>query len=164
MLIWIVFVVHVTFAAKPGWGEYTSSSCKTGLKETLNHCCWKGQSWKKNACVGFPTCPNGWSQSDNTCSPPSCPVGQVRVSSENWGKCCQKGQTFSNALNKCIGKKPIEAIKIPSGIFSMGCTSEQGQDCHDDEKPSHQVTLTKDFYLMKTEVTDLTNQKQTNEI
>ena len=34
----------------------------------------------------------------------------------------------------------------------MGCTSEQGNDCYDNEKPSHRVTVS-DFYIGKYEVT-----------
>ena len=51
-------------------------------------------------------------------------------------------------------KRPEYDVKlIPAGTFTMGCTSEQGSDCDDDEKPTHQVTLTKDFYMMDSEVT-----------
>ncbi|MFN0202297.1 MAG: formylglycine-generating enzyme family protein, partial [Bacteroidia bacterium] len=41
---------------------------------------------------------------------------------------------------------------IPAGNFTMGCTSEQGSDCSDDEKPAHSVTLSA-FYMGETEVT-----------
>ena len=34
----------------------------------------------------------------------------------------------------------------------MGCTSEQGSDCYDDEKPSHTVNLSS-FYIGKYEIT-----------
>ena len=43
-------------------------------------------------------------------------------------------------------------IKVEGGTFTMGCTSEQGSDCYDDEKPSHSVTLS-DYYIGQTEVT-----------
>ena len=43
-------------------------------------------------------------------------------------------------------------VLIKGGTFTMGCTSEQGNDCNDWEKPAHQVTL-KDFYIGKYEVT-----------
>jgi formylglycine-generating enzyme required for sulfatase activity len=49
--------------------------------------------------------------------------------------------------------KWIAVVKIPAGTFTMGCTSEQGDDCYDNEKPAHQVTISKDFYLMENEVT-----------
>ena len=41
----------------------------------------------------------------------------------------------------------------------MGCTSEQGSDCDSDEKPAHQVTISKDFYLMESEVTQALYQR-----
>ena len=41
---------------------------------------------------------------------------------------------------------------VKSGTFTMGATSEQ-TGAEDDEKPAHQVTLTKDYYIGETEVT-----------
>jgi formylglycine-generating enzyme required for sulfatase activity len=46
----------------------------------------------------------------------------------------------------------IEMVRVKGGTFTMGYTSEQGNDCYSDEKPSHQVTLS-DFYIGKYEVT-----------
>lgn len=43
-------------------------------------------------------------------------------------------------------------ILVEGGTFTMGCTSEQGNDCFDSEKPSHQVTLN-DYFIGQTEVT-----------
>jgi formylglycine-generating enzyme required for sulfatase activity len=45
----------------------------------------------------------------------------------------------------------LEMVFVKGGTFTMGCTSEQS-DCYDDEKPTHQVTLS-DFLLGKYEVT-----------
>jgi formylglycine-generating enzyme required for sulfatase activity/predicted Ser/Thr protein kinase len=45
----------------------------------------------------------------------------------------------------------IEMIAVAGGTFTMGCTSEQS-DCGDDEKPSHQVTLSS-YKIGKYEVT-----------
>lgn len=42
--------------------------------------------------------------------------------------------------------------KVEAGIFYMGGTPEQ-EDPQDDERPMHRVTLTKDYYLGETEVT-----------
>ena len=41
---------------------------------------------------------------------------------------------------------------VEAGTFTMGATSEQ-TEAYDWEKPAHQVTLTKDYYLGETEVT-----------
>nr|NQU92473.1 SUMF1/EgtB/PvdO family nonheme iron enzyme [Bacteroidota bacterium] len=51
-----------------------------------------------------------------------------------------------------------EMIFVKGGTFTMGCTSEQS-DCGNDEKPTHQVTVS-DFYIGKYEVT----QKQWGDI
>jgi formylglycine-generating enzyme required for sulfatase activity len=45
-----------------------------------------------------------------------------------------------------------EMIFVEGGTFTMGCTSEQGSDCDNSEKPAHQVTLD-GFYIGKYEVT-----------
>lgn len=43
-------------------------------------------------------------------------------------------------------------VYVDGGSFLMGCTSEQGYDCYDDEKNVHQVMLD-GFYIGKFEVT-----------
>jgi formylglycine-generating enzyme required for sulfatase activity len=43
-------------------------------------------------------------------------------------------------------------IKVQGGTFTMGATAEQGSDAWDNEKPTHQVTLS-DYYIGETEVT-----------
>ena len=43
-------------------------------------------------------------------------------------------------------------VYITGGTFTMGCTSEQGSDCYNDEKPAHQVTVSS-FRMGKYEVT-----------
>jgi formylglycine-generating enzyme required for sulfatase activity len=46
----------------------------------------------------------------------------------------------------------LEMVFVAGGSFTMGCTSEQGSDCYDSEKPSFSVTLS-DYYIGKYEVT-----------
>ena len=61
-------------------------------------------------------------------------------------------------LAKTVGTKSeqaaelIHVIFVQGGAFTMGCTSEQGDDCQNAEKPSHQVNLN-DYYIGKYEVT-----------
>ena len=43
-------------------------------------------------------------------------------------------------------------IKVEAGTFTMGATAEQ-IETGDNEKPTHQVTLTRDYYMGETEVT-----------
>ena len=46
----------------------------------------------------------------------------------------------------------LEYIKIPAGVFEMGCVPSD-DNCADDEKPRHTVQITKDFWIGHTEVT-----------
>lgn len=52
-----------------------------------------------------------------------------------------------------VGNVSFDMIKVEAGSFIMGCTSEQGDDCYDDEKPYHRVTISSDYYIGKFEVT-----------
>ncbi len=49
-------------------------------------------------------------------------------------------------------KDGLKYVWIPPGTFMMGC-SPGDSDCGDEEKPPHQVTITKGFWLGQTEVT-----------
>ncbi|MDR1728893.1 MAG: formylglycine-generating enzyme family protein [Acidobacteriota bacterium] len=46
----------------------------------------------------------------------------------------------------------MELVFVKGGTFTMGCTSEQGGDCDEDESPAHPETV-EDFYIGKHEVT-----------
>jgi formylglycine-generating enzyme required for sulfatase activity len=46
----------------------------------------------------------------------------------------------------------ISMVFVQGGTFTMGCTSEQGSDCYDDENPAHRVTVSS-FNIGKYEVT-----------
>lgn len=46
----------------------------------------------------------------------------------------------------------FDMMMVKAGTFTMGATSEM-KDPRDNEKPTHQVTLTNDYYIGKTEVT-----------
>ena len=51
------------------------------------------------------------------------------------------------------GDVPLVMVKIPAGTFMMGSPEdERGNDFFDNE-PLHEVTLTQDYYLGKTEIT-----------
>lgn len=62
-----------------------------------------------------------------------------------------ESQTFTVIGN---GKTvTFKMIHVEAGTFQMGATAEQGSDADDDEKPAHSVTLTKDYWIGETEVT-----------
>ena len=47
----------------------------------------------------------------------------------------------------------FDMVFVEGGTFMMGATLEQGSDAENDEKPTHQVTLS-DYYISKYEVTE----------
>jgi len=60
-----------------------------------------------------------------------------------------------------IRKNPrdgLEYVRIPPGKFSMGC-SPGDQECDDDEKPAREVTISKEFWMGQTEVTQAAYRK-----
>ena len=63
--------------------------------------------------------------------------------------------TVTNSDNISIPVKngiSIDMIRVEVGTFTMGATPEK-EDLYDDEKPTHKVTLTNDYYIGKYEVT-----------
>ncbi len=59
--------------------------------------------------------------------------------------------SYSNGM-LTIGNVSYEMVKVDAGTFTMGATPEMKNPV-EREKPAHKVTLTKDFYIGKTEVT-----------
>lgn len=55
-------------------------------------------------------------------------------------------------LTITVNNVSFDMIKVEAGNFIMGCTDEQGQDCYGSEKPYHRVTISKDYYIGKLEV------------
>src|SRR3990172_3509199 len=63
-----------------------------------------------------------------------------------------------NLPNLPGGARPLQMVRIPAGSFEMGNTGiERDQFCWcsgcECEEPSHEVTITCDFYMGETEVT-----------
>ncbi len=62
-------------------------------------------------------------------------------------------QSIIYTRNTAIIKSIVNnMVYVEGGTFTMGCTSEQGSDCDDNEKPAHQVTLSS-YQIGKYEVT-----------
>lgn len=98
--------------------------------------------------------------------PIACTMGKER-NEDTAGHCCYAGQVWADG--KCVGvpqcpahytvrgedcRAPIEPpagyALIPAGSFMMGSTINE---IDDDEKPVHQVKISRGFFLKKTEVT-----------
>ncbi|MEE2829112.1 MAG: SUMF1/EgtB/PvdO family nonheme iron enzyme, partial [Myxococcota bacterium] len=47
----------------------------------------------------------------------------------------------------------VNLVLLCGGTFDMGCTDAQSAYCHEHESPMHSVTLTRDFWMGETEVT-----------
>ena len=78
---------------------------------------------------------------DNSPKPKPTPTSQptrTPASSNN-------SKTFTNAIG-------MEFVQIPAGSFMMGSPSDE-KDRDDDEGPQHRVTISKDFWMGKYEVT-----------
>ena len=77
-------------------------------------------------------------------------------------ECAEEGVIVADVILKLNAKTDTDALKtdmdliemvfVEGGSFRMGCTKEQGKDCHNYEKPEHQVTLSS-FYMGKYPVT-----------
>ena len=99
--------------------------------------------------------------------PPAIMQACTKLSDRLLGKSSGSGNNTSNnssagnystnrgaaSLHFSVNGVNFEMIKVEAGSFIMGCTSEQGGDCFDWEKPSHRVTITQDYYIGKFEVT-----------
>ncbi|KAB2908965.1 MAG: formylglycine-generating enzyme family protein [Ignavibacteriales bacterium] len=62
------------------------------------------------------------------------------------------GELNTSSTADTANRNSPEMVLVEGGTFMMGCTSEQGGDCYNYEKPAHQVTLNS-FYINKFEVT-----------
>jgi len=94
-----------------------------------------------------------WESSD----PKVATVDNGKVTGKTIGRAIITVKTQDNGRTaKCFVSvcQPIEPemVWVEGGTFTMGCTEEQGDDCFDDENPSHQVTLS-GFYIGKYQIT-----------
>ena len=64
----------------------------------------------------------------------------------------KKAEDRAKRLANSIKQLEQQFVQVKGGTFTMGCTNEQGNDCNDDEKTAHSVTVG-DFYIGKYEVT-----------
>ena len=60
--------------------------------------------------------------------------------------------TLTPPLKVRVGTDGLAYVWIPPGTFQMGCSPDDNE-CQDDEKPAHQVTITRGFWMGQTEVT-----------
>lgn len=132
------------------YGLYAQSDCCNPIlskgKTLFNACEYDQAIVKFNAagegCTGCENEARSWKDKTSRCknnpNASGCPCAQQSSS----------GSSYTETVNGVS----FVMKAIPAGTFTMGCTSEQGSDCRDDEKPAHSVTLSA-FYMGETEVT-----------
>ena len=64
----------------------------------------------------------------------------------------EEAAAMKKSLNFTVRNVTFKMVFVQGGTFTMGCTSEQGNDCWDNEKILHSVTVS-DFWMGETEVT-----------
>jgi formylglycine-generating enzyme required for sulfatase activity len=64
----------------------------------------------------------------------------------------EKGALASAGKVKVNPSDGLKYVWIPPGKFAMGCSPDD-LECEPDEKPAHEVTITKGFWIGQTEVT-----------
>jgi hypothetical protein len=92
------------------WGV---TICGPGKENIDGHCCWPGQSWQDDECVGTPRCPVDFKLSGGDCEP-DCRHLQIITG----GRCCWRGQQWPEEQDACEGKPDC-----PEG------TEVEGADC-----------------------------------
>ena len=82
------------------------------------------------------------------------PAGNAEVARRiaECGKATPARDNSKTDLTFKVGDVSFKMVFVEGGTFTMGCTSEQGGDCDDDEKTYHNVMLG-DYYIGEAEVT-----------
>ena len=141
-------------------GEYDSSSQTdpqgppSGSKRVMRGGCW---CYAPYSCKAYPRNSNipdyrsyycGFrlvliSEEENT---------KRRVEEENKKQKAEEETKLRGYENVTVNGVTFKMIYVEGGTFTMGCASDQGNSCYNNEKPAHPVTLD-DFYIGETEVT-----------
>ena len=80
-------------------------------------------------------------------------TGSFTVSPNNTNCTISMKAKFDNrTLTFTVNGVTFKMLPVEGGTFTMGATSEQGNDADSDERPTHSVTLSS-FYMGETEVT-----------
>jgi formylglycine-generating enzyme required for sulfatase activity len=85
---------------------------------------------------------------------------KLRLASEAAARAPVRPAALAAGTKKVNPKDGLTYVWIPAGTFMMGC-SPGDNECFDDEKPAHQVTVTKGFWLGQTPVTQQAWQRVT---
>ena len=90
------------------------------------------------------------SKPSNPSKPTQKPVQKVSSTASSKEQRSTKASYADGVLR--VGSVTYSFVRVRAGSFTMGATSEQ-ENPWDDEKPAHRVTLTSDYWMGATEVT-----------
>ena len=122
------------------------SKCGFENLDNSKFCCQCGEKMEvSNVC---PKCGTTFPSYGRFC--PNCGT-QVRVEQNDTDSMSGRGIS-PEELEFIVGSCRFKMIRVDGGTFTMGATKEQGDAACDDERPTHQVTLS-DYYIGQTVVT-----------
>ena len=87
---------------------------------------------------------------------------KLRLEKEAAARTVVPPTTIAPGTKKVNPKDGLTYVWIPPGTFMMGC-SPGDNECFDNEKPAHQVTVTKGFWLGQTPVTQQAYERVTGQ-
>jgi formylglycine-generating enzyme required for sulfatase activity len=87
---------------------------------------------------------------------------KLRLANEAAARAAVRPAPLAAGAKKVNPKDGLTYVWIPPGTFLMGC-SPGDSECDADEKPAHQVTITKGFWLGQTPVTQQAYQRVTGQ-
>lgn len=106
-------------------------------EDTQGECCWPGQVYSGDRCIGIPTsCPEGYEAdaTEQACILPDCVGGKVRTQEVY---CCWPGQAYSKSRGECVGVPECPLDLTVQGEMCIGDIDGDGLLANDScpEKP-----------------------------
>ena len=102
MLVFLFILACISGSKENASFGEEAVSCQNGLVLENGHCCWKGQAWNGDSCVGEPICPDSFQVTGVDCA---CREGKTPVKAGEVGSyCCWEGQGYSSYERECVGE------------------------------------------------------------
>jgi hypothetical protein len=107
----------------------TGVACPDGrfiTKDTAGQCCWAGQVWNGNACVGVPaSCPKNLEVNVDRqeCALPTCKPGRTRT--KDGVHCCWPGQEYASTSDSCVGIPNVCPPGFKVNAAAQKCEAEE---------------------------------------
>jgi formylglycine-generating enzyme required for sulfatase activity len=147
-LVWRLSILTLIFTALCGFWWYLSATSLPDRNQLAK------DADKANTTLSDQSNKPNTALADQTNYAPTTPVpGEERLAPSNpESQLDQLKPELQQTVPRVNAKDGLKYMWIPPGTFTMGC-SEGDAECMDSEKPAHQVSITKGFWLGQTEVT-----------